>query len=72
MTVVYEKIISDIESLISVYMSNQRILSNTTQVRNLHSLLDAMVLLRRSRDIVTAADIVNKVILLLYFIKYLF
>lgn len=53
-------------------MSNQRILSNTTQVRNLHSLLDAMVLLRRSRDIVTAADIVNKVILLLYFIKYLF
>lgn len=61
MTVVYEKIISDIETLISLYMANQRILSNTTQVGNLHSLLDAMMTLRRSRDIVTAATIVNKV-----------
>lgn len=61
MTVVYEKLISEIETLISLYMTNQRILSNTTQLANLHSVLDAMMTLRRSRDIVTAANIVNKV-----------
>lgn len=61
MTVVYEKLISEIEALIQLYMTNQRILSNTPQPANLHSVLEAMMTLRRSRDIVTAANIVNKV-----------
>lgn len=60
MTVVYEKIISEIEALLGLHMANQRII-NTTQAGNLHTLLDAVVTLRRSRDIVTAANIINKV-----------
>jgi len=61
MTVVYEKLISEIESLLQLYMANQRILSNTTQPSNLHGVMEAMTTLRRSRDIVTAANVVNKV-----------
>lgn len=61
MTVVYEKLISDIEALLQLYMTNQRILSNTTQPANLHSVLEAMMTLRRSRDIMTAANVINKV-----------
>lgn len=62
MTVVYEKLISEIEALLQLYMTNQRILTNTTQPANLHGVLEAMMTLRRSRDIVTAANVVNKVI----------
>lgn len=61
MTVVYEKLISEIETLLTLYMTNQRILSNSTQPSNLHGVLEAMMTLRRSRDIVTAANVVNKV-----------
>lgn len=61
MSVVYEKLISDIEALLQLYMTNQRILSNTTQPANLHGVLEAMMTLRRSRDIMTAANVVNKV-----------
>lgn len=61
MTVVYEKLISEIEALLQLYMTNQRILTNTTQPANLHGVLEAMMTLRRSRDIVTAANVVNKV-----------
>lgn len=61
MTVVYEKLISEIESLLQLYMANQRILANTTQPSNLHGVMEAMTALRRSRDIVTAANVVNKV-----------
>lgn len=61
MTVVYEKLISEIEALLQLYMTNQRILSNTTQPANLHGVLEAMMTLRRSRDILTAANVVNKV-----------
>jgi len=67
MTVVYEKIISEIESHLQLYISNPRILSTTTQPANLHGVRDAMITLRRSRDIATAANVVNKV----YF-KFLF
>ncbi|XP_025202841.1 CCR4-NOT transcription complex subunit 1-like isoform X4 [Melanaphis sacchari] len=62
MTVVYEKLISEIESLLQLYMANQRILSNTTQPSNLHGVMEAMTTLRRSRDIVTAANVVNKTV----------
>lgn len=61
MTVVYEKLISEIEVLLQLYMTNQRILSNTTQPANLHGVLEVMTTLRRSRDIVTAANVINKV-----------
>jgi hypothetical protein len=62
MTVVYEKLISDIESHLQLYMTNQRMLSsNTTQPSNLHGVMEAMTALRRSRDIVTAGNVVNKV-----------
>lgn len=61
MTVVYEKLISEIEALLQLYMTNQRILSTTTQPANLHGVLEAMMTLRRSRDIVTAANVVTKV-----------
>lgn len=61
MTVVYEKLISEIEALLQLYMTNQRILTNTTQPANLHGVLEVMTTLRRSRDIVTAANVVNKV-----------
>jgi len=61
MTVLYEKIINDIEVLLQLYMSNQRLMSNTTQPANLHSVLEAMVSLRRSRDIVNATNIIHKV-----------
>lgn len=61
MTVVYEKLIGEIETLLTLYMTNQRILSNSTQPANLHGVLEAMMTLRRSRDIVTAANVVNKV-----------
>ncbi|VVC27811.1 Hypothetical protein CINCED_3A013043 [Cinara cedri] len=62
MTVVYEKLISDIEALLQLYMTNQRILSNTTQPANLHGVLEAMMTLRRSRDIMTATNVVNKTV----------
>jgi len=61
MTVVYEKLISEIEALLQLYMTNQRILSSTTQPANLHGVLEAMTTLRRSRDIVTATNVINKV-----------
>jgi len=61
MTVVYEKLISEIEALLQLYMTNQRILSSTTQPANLHGVLEAMITLRRSRDTVTAANVINKV-----------
>lgn len=61
MTVVYEKLISDIEALLQLYMTNQRILSNTTQPANLHGVLEVMITLRRSRDIMTATNVINKV-----------
>jgi len=61
MTVIYEKLIGEIEALLQLYMTNQRILSNTTQPANLHGVLEAMTTLRRSRDVVTAATVVNKV-----------
>lgn len=62
MSVVYEKIINDIEVLLQLYMNNQRLISNnTTQLANLHSVLEAMMSLRRSRDIAVATTIINKV-----------
>lgn len=61
MTGVYEKLISEIEALLQLYMTNQRILTNTTQPANLHGVLEVMITLRRSRDIVTASNVVNKV-----------
>lgn len=61
MTVVYEKLIGEIESLLQLYIANQRILTNTTQPSNLHGVMEAMTTLRRSRDIVTAANVINKV-----------
>ncbi|XP_050435609.1 CCR4-NOT transcription complex subunit 1 isoform X4 [Adelges cooleyi] len=61
-SVVYEKLISEIEALLQLYMTNQRILSNTTQPSNLHGVLEAMMSLRRCRDVVTAASVVNKVV----------
>lgn len=61
MTVVYEKLISEIEALLQLYMTNQRILSSTSQPGNLHGVLEAMMTLRRSRDVVTATNVVNKV-----------
>jgi len=61
MTVIYEKIISEIEVLLQLYLSNQRLLTNTTQPANLHSVLEAMMSLRRSRDIVNATNIIHKV-----------
>jgi len=61
MTLVYEKLISEIEALIQLYITNQRILSNATQPANLHGVLEAMTSLRRSRDIATATNIINKV-----------
>lgn len=61
MTVVYEKLIGEIESLLQLYIANQRILTNTTQPSNLHGVMEAMSTLRRSRDIVTAANVINKV-----------
>lgn len=67
MTVVYEKLINEIETLLQLYMTNQRILSNTTQPANLHGVLEIMTTLRRSRDIATAANIINKVNLILVF-----
>lgn len=71
MTVVYEKLISEIEALLQLYMTNQRILSNTTQPANLHGVLEVMITLRRSRDIATAANIITKVNHLLIFYIYL-
>lgn len=70
MTVVYEKLISEIEALLQLYMTNQRILSNTTQPANLHGVLEVMITLRRSRDIATAANIITKVNPLLIFYIY--
>lgn len=61
MTVMYEKIISEIEGLLQLYIGNQRLLTNTTQPANLHSVLEAMISLRRSRDIVNATNIIHKV-----------
>lgn len=60
MTVVYEKLINEIEALY-IYMTNQRILSNTTPPTHLHGVLESMVALRRSRDFVTATNVLNKV-----------
>lgn len=61
MTVVYEKIINEIEVLLQLYVNNQRLMSNTTQLTSLHSVLEAFVALRRSRDSVIATNIINKV-----------
>jgi len=61
MTVLYEKIINEIEVLLQLYMNNQRLMTNTTQPANLHSVLEAMTSLRRSRDIVNATNIIHKV-----------
>ncbi|XP_050425870.1 CCR4-NOT transcription complex subunit 1-like [Adelges cooleyi] len=62
MTIIYEKLINDVETLLQLYLANQRILSNSTQPTNLHSVLEALISLRRSRDVVTAANVVNKVL----------
>ncbi|XP_050542433.1 CCR4-NOT transcription complex subunit 1-like [Daktulosphaira vitifoliae] len=62
MAVVYEKLITEVEVLLQLYMTNQRIMSNTTQPANLHGVLEALITLRRCRDVVTAANVVNKVV----------
>lgn len=61
MSVIYEKLINEIEVLLQLYMNNQRLLSNTTQVSNLHSSLEVMLSLRRSRDVVIVTNVLNKV-----------
>jgi len=61
MTIVYEKIINEIEVLLQFYMSNQRLMSNTSQPMNLHNVLEAMISLRRSRDIAIVTNIIIKV-----------
>lgn len=61
MTVMYEKLMNEIEELIQVYMNNQIYLTNTTQASNLHSVLEAMTQLRKSRNIVTGTNIIYKV-----------
>lgn len=61
MTVVYEKLINEIEVLVQSYLSNQRIISNTTQPANLHGVLEAMMNLRRSQDVAVASNIISKV-----------
>lgn len=71
MTVIYEKLISETEALLQLYISNHRILSSTTQAANLHGVLEALASLRRSRDIGTATNVVNKVNNIIY-IKYKF
>lgn len=67
MAVVYEKLMSEIEALLQLYMTNQRILSNTTQPANLHGVLESMTTLRRSRDIITASNVISKVNILFIF-----
>ncbi|XP_050527108.1 CCR4-NOT transcription complex subunit 1-like isoform X2 [Daktulosphaira vitifoliae] len=61
-SLVYEKLINEIEDLLQLYMSNQRILSNTTQAANLHGILEVLITLRRCRDVITAANVINKVV----------
>lgn len=61
MSVIYEKLINEIEVLLQLYMNNQRLMSNTTQVSNLHSSLELMVSLRRSRDVAVITNIITKV-----------
>ncbi|VVC34988.1 Hypothetical protein CINCED_3A007099 [Cinara cedri] len=61
MSAIYEKLINEIEVLLQLYMNNQRLMSNTTQVSNLHSSLEAMLSLRRSRDIVIVTNVINKI-----------
>lgn len=61
MTVIYEKLMNEIEALIQVYKNKQRYLTNTTQAASLHSVLEAMTQLRKSHDITTGINIINKV-----------
>lgn len=61
MTVIYEKLISEIEVLLQLYINNQRIISSTTLLGNLHSILEAMKTLRQSRDTVIVSNIIKKV-----------
>lgn len=61
MTVVYEKIINDIQNHLQLCMHNPRLMPNTKQFTGLHSVLESMMALRRSRDIMIATNIINKV-----------
>lgn len=72
MAIVYEKIISEIEALLQLYMTNQRMFSNSTQPANLHGVLEVMTTLRRSRDIATATNIINKVLTSIHHILWFF
>lgn len=72
MSVIYEKLINEIEVLLQLYMNNQRLMSNnTTQVSNLHSSLELMVSLRRSRDVAVITNIITKVSTFLETIFYI-
>jgi hypothetical protein len=61
MTVVYENIINEIEVLLQLYMSNERLMTNTIQPTNLHNVLEAMISLRKSRSIDNTTNIIHKV-----------
>lgn len=59
--VVFEKITNDLEHYLQNIIGNQGVIPSNCQVGSLHSLLEALMIARKSRDAMAAASLLQKV-----------
>jgi hypothetical protein len=69
---VFEKITSDLEHYLQNIIGNQGVIPSNCQVGSLHSLLEALMIARKSRDAMSAVSLLQKVrcAIVLYSFKY--
>jgi CCR4-NOT transcription complex subunit 1 len=58
---VFEKITNDLEHYLQNIIGTQGVIPSNCQVGSLHSLLEALMIARKSRDAISAASLLQKV-----------
>ncbi|XP_063227280.1 CCR4-NOT transcription complex subunit 1 isoform X2 [Bacillus rossius redtenbacheri] len=59
---VYDKLMSDLDLYLQCLMGSQGVMSSSSCVSRLHSLLEALALARRHRDVVSATSLIQKAV----------
>lgn len=57
----FEKIANDLDHYLQNLIGNQAVIPSSCQVGSLHSLLESLIIARKSRDAMSAASLLQKV-----------
>ncbi|KAK7790471.1 hypothetical protein R5R35_006209 [Gryllus longicercus] len=58
----YDKLVSEVEHFLQPVLGSQGVISSSCHVNNLHKLLEALLIARRSRDVMSAVSLLQKAV----------